>query len=118
MDPFLQFLRTELPTGDTIGKDVTVTTCTDIDEEGKPVYDETSHTLLAQIDLMKGTEKIIDDMILKPGDAMGYFQNKDIEYLTEESKAEVTINWVDFTFKVMNVLPDIINIVVPMKQGF
>jgi hypothetical protein len=57
-------------------------------------------------------------MILKPGDAMGYFQNKHIGYLTEESKAEVTINGVDFTFKVMNVLPDIINIVVPMKQGF
>ncbi len=100
-----------------IGKDVIVTTCIDIDEEGKPEYDGT-HTLLAQIDLMRGTEKIIDDMILKPGDAMGYFQNNDIEYLTEESKVEVNINGVDFTFKVMKVLPDLINIVVPMKQGF
>jgi len=101
-----------------VGRDITITTCIDIDEESKPVYDETTHTLLAQIDLMKGTEKIIDDMILKPGDAMGYFQNKDIEYLTEESKVEVTINGVDFTFKVMKVLPDIINVVVPLKQGF
>ncbi len=118
MDPFLQFLKTELPTGEKFGKDVTVTTCINIDEEGKPEYDETTHTLLAQVDLMKGTEKIIDDMILKPGDAMGYFQNKHIEHLTEDSKVEVTIGEVDFMFKVMKVLPDIINVVVPMKQGF
>jgi hypothetical protein len=118
MDPFLRFLKTRLPGGERIGRDVTVTTCTDIDEEGKPQYDTTTHTLTAQIDLMKGTEKIIDDMILKPGDAMGYFQNKDIEHLTEESKVEVTINGIEFTFKVVKVLPDIINIVVPMKQGF
>lgn len=101
-----------------IGKDVTVTTCTDIDEEGKPLYDETTHTITAQIDLIKGTEKIVDDMILKPGDAMGYFKNKDVEYLTEESKVEVTINGIAFEFKIEKVLPDLINTVVPMKQGF
>lgn len=86
MDPFLRFLKTRLPGGERIGRDVTVTTCTDIDEEGKPQYNTTTHTLTAQIDLIKGTEKIIDDIILKPGDAVGYFQNKHIEYLTEESK--------------------------------
>lgn len=101
-----------------VGQDITITTCIDIDEESKPVYDETTHTITAQIDLIKGTEKIIDDIILKPGDAVGYFQNKHIEYLTEESKVEVTIKGIDFTFKIVKVLPDLINTVVPLKQGF
>lgn len=102
-----------------IGKDVTVTTRTDsgeTDDDGQPVYNEDTNTLLAQMDLLKGTERIIEGLILKPGDCIGYFQKKDVEYLNNDSYVSVTLQGIDFHFKIVDVLPEAVNIVVPMRR--
>ncbi len=118
MDPFLQFLKTELPNGETIGEDVTVNTKTEgePDEDNQPTYTETSHTLFAQIDILKATDRTFEGLKLQPGDAMGYFQKKDVAYLTEESTVEVTRSGVTLQFIIQKVTPEMVNIPVQLKQ--
>lgn len=125
MDIFEKFLNTVLPdTGETIGKNVKVTTRTPkivdgeevVDEDEQPIMDEEKNTLFAHMDLIKGTEQIVEGLILKPGDCIGYFQKKDVEYLNSDSYVDLTIHGIDFHFKIIDVIPEAVNIVVPMKK--
>lgn len=87
-----------------------------VDNKGQPKYTKTTNHCLAQIDLIKGTERYIEGLILQPGDAIGYFQKKDIQHLNTDTIINVEIDGLKFQFEVLEINPDLINIVVPMKR--
>lgn len=75
------------------GKEVTVTHRTPKtdggeivkDKDGHPVYDEETVTLKALIRIMKGSERIVENLILEPGEAIGKFKLSDGIYLNKNS---------------------------------
>lgn len=79
------------------GKEVTVTHRTPQtiggvvmkDKDGHQVYDEESVTLKALIKIMKGSERIVENLILEPGEAIGHFKLSDGIYLNEDSSLSI-----------------------------
>lgn len=59
------------------------------DKDGHPVYDEETVTLKALINIMKGSERIVENLILEPGEAIGHFKLTDGIYLNENSSLSV-----------------------------
>lgn len=124
MDIFQQYLQTKLPTGEQIGQQVTITTRTQqiedekpvFDDEGQPVFNEETNNTTAQIDIYKGNEKTVEGIKIKPGDATGYFLKKDLEYLNPDSYIDLEKDGINFHFKITDIIPDIVNIKVPLKR--
>lgn len=55
------------------------------DDDNQIVYESDTNTTTAQIDIIKPTDRIIEGLKLKHGDAMAYFQKKDVGYLNIDS---------------------------------
>lgn len=103
-------ITTRTPTLDGEGNEIT-------DTDGQLVYTETENSTKARINVLQGSERIIENMILKPGDAIGLFKNADIEYLNTDSYVDIDyLNGVSFHFKIKEILPKITHLKVLMKR--
>lgn len=115
---FLQFLNK-------FGVDVTITHRTQkIDEDGDPVlnerdkpeFDELEVPVTARINIQQGQEKIIENLILKVGDAVGKFKISDQQYLNEDSFITYQKNGINFKFKIKDIIPKEVYILALLKR--
>ncbi len=116
---FEKILNTKI-LGQTVGKNLTVTTNTELpdikDEDGHSTFQESINTLFAQINIGEATYKNVEGVLVKIGDSKAAFQKKDIGYLNSDSYVDVTVDGEDFHFKMVDVVPTLINVSVTLKR--
>jgi len=104
-------VTTRTPQLDTDG----ITELTDTD--GQPIYDEELNILKCRLNVLKGNEKVIEGLILKPGDAVGLFSLDDTDYLNTDSYVYIEYyGSSSFNFRILEIIPKVTHLQVMLQR--
>ena len=84
---------------------------------GAIIYDEEDVVLLARINMLRGSEKEVDNAFVEEGDAIGLFKLKDAQYLNKGNTVSLSYETgLDYYFQMMKPIQRMTHIEVGLKR--